>query len=136
MGLGFNCLKEAVYILPLVPRNSWYSFYQLQKDERVSWPWSHPVVLNTGPLAWESSTLTTRSLLQSYINIWFCKQGINCTNMLVNKLINVRLISLEWEYLPTLICPSYSLNLIRIFCKTFFQTLKNCNKKYNKLFKL
>ena len=37
--------------------------YQPQKDERLSWPWSHPVVLNTGPLDWESSTLTTRPLL-------------------------------------------------------------------------
>ena len=27
-----------------------YSFYQPQKDERLSRPWSHPVVLNTGPL--------------------------------------------------------------------------------------
>ena len=27
-----------------------------QKDERLSQPWSHPVVLNTGPLDWESST--------------------------------------------------------------------------------
>ena len=34
-----------------------YSFYQPQKDERLSQPWSHPVVLNTRPLDWESSTL-------------------------------------------------------------------------------
>ena len=40
--------------------------YQPQKDERLSWPWSHPVVLNTGPLDWESSALTTRPLLQYY----------------------------------------------------------------------
>ena len=44
------------------PRNSWYSFDQSQKDERLSLPWSHPVVLNIGPLDWESSTLTTRPL--------------------------------------------------------------------------
>ena len=31
-----------------------------RKDERLSHPWSHPVVLNTEPLNWESSTLTTR----------------------------------------------------------------------------
>ena len=30
------------------------------KDERLSRPWSHPVVLNTGPLDWESTALTTR----------------------------------------------------------------------------
>ena len=33
------------------------SFYRPRKDERLSQPWSHPVVLNTGPLDWESSTL-------------------------------------------------------------------------------
>ena len=26
----------------------------------MSRPWSHPVVLNTGPLDWESSALTTK----------------------------------------------------------------------------
>ena len=46
-----------------VPRDSWYSFYRPQKDERLSRPWSHPVVLNTGLLDWESSVLTTRPLL-------------------------------------------------------------------------
>ena len=30
---------------------------------RMSRPWSHPVVLITGPLDWESSALTTRPLL-------------------------------------------------------------------------
>ena len=45
-----------------VPRNSWYSFYRPQKDERLSRPRSHTVVLNTGPLDWESSTSTTRPL--------------------------------------------------------------------------
>ena len=43
----------------VVPRNSWYSFYRPRKDERLSWPWSHPVVLNPGPLDWESSALIT-----------------------------------------------------------------------------
>ena len=35
--------EETVYILPLVPRNSWYSFDQPWKDERLSRPWSHLV---------------------------------------------------------------------------------------------
>ena len=26
--------------------NSWYSLNQSRKDERLRWPWSHPVVLN------------------------------------------------------------------------------------------
>ena len=38
-------------------------FIDVGKDERLSRPWSDPVVLNTGPLDWEFSTLTTRPLL-------------------------------------------------------------------------
>ena len=30
----------------LFNRNSWYSLNQSQKDERLTWPWSHPLVLN------------------------------------------------------------------------------------------
>ena len=44
-------------------RNSWCSFYRPQKDERLSLPSSHPVGLNTGPLDWEPSILTTRPML-------------------------------------------------------------------------
>ena len=58
----YSHFEEAVYFLTLVPRNSWYSLYRPRKDERLSRPWNHPVVLNTGPLDWESSTLTTRPL--------------------------------------------------------------------------
>ena len=67
--MGFNCLKAKTTsrrqftLYHSVPRNSWYSFYRPQKDERLSRPWSHPVVLDTGLLDWESSALTTRPLL-------------------------------------------------------------------------
>ena len=61
---GWGSTAEAVYFLPQVPRNFWYSFYQPRKGERLSRPWSHPVVLNMGPLDWESSALTTRPLLR------------------------------------------------------------------------
>ena len=44
-------------------RTSWYLFNRLRKNERLSWPWSHPAVLNLGSLDWQSSTLTTRPLL-------------------------------------------------------------------------
>ena len=37
-----------------------YSFYWPRKDERLSQPWSHPVVLNMGPPDCKSSTLTAR----------------------------------------------------------------------------
>ena len=52
--MGFNYLKVRA---PLrrqftfyhwVPRNFWYSFDRPRKDERLSQPWSYPVVLNTG----------------------------------------------------------------------------------------
>ena len=45
-----------------VPRNSWCSIYQPQKGERLSRPWSHPGVLNTRSLDWESTALTTSPL--------------------------------------------------------------------------
>ena len=67
--MGFNCLKARATsrrqftFYHLVPRSSWYSFYRPREDERLSRPWSHPVVLNTGPLVWETSALTTRPLL-------------------------------------------------------------------------
>ena len=75
--MGFNCLKATATsrrqftFYHSVPRNSWYSFYQPRKDGRLSWPWSHPVVLNTGPLDWESSALTTWPLLHQHWNFFF-----------------------------------------------------------------
>ena len=69
--MGFNCLKARATLrrqftfYQEVPRNSWYSFYWPRKDGRLSRPWSHPVVLNRGPLDWESSIwTTTRPLLR------------------------------------------------------------------------
>ena len=47
--------KERVHFLPPSPRNSSHSFYQTRKDERLSQPWGHPVVLNLGPLDWLNS---------------------------------------------------------------------------------
>ena len=67
--IGFNCLKATATsrrqftFYHSVPRNSWYSFYRPWKNERLSRPWSHPVVLNTGLLDWESSAFTTTTLL-------------------------------------------------------------------------
>ena len=39
-----------------------YSFDQPWKDERLSRPWAHLVVLNMGLLDWGSSALSTRPL--------------------------------------------------------------------------
>ena len=64
--MGFNCLKATQPLqggslhfslqFPEIPGTPW-------KDKRLSRPWSHPVVLNTAPVDWESSALTTRPLL-------------------------------------------------------------------------
>ena len=68
--MGFNCLKATATsrrqftFYHSVPRNSWCSFYRPWKDERLSRPWRHQVVLNAGHLDWESSVLTTRPLLK------------------------------------------------------------------------
>ena len=70
--MGFNCIKARATLKRQYTfyhkacKNSWYSFYQPWKDERLSWPWSQTVVLNMGPLDWESSALTTRPLPQSF----------------------------------------------------------------------
>ena len=66
---GFYCLKASTTsrrqftFYHQVPTYSWYSFYRPWKDERLSRPCSHPVVLNTGSLDWKSNALTTRPLL-------------------------------------------------------------------------
>ena len=62
-------------------RNSWYSLYRTSKDERQSQPWSQQVVLNTGPLDLEFSTLTTKQFLQlKQKNCKSCKNEKNCKN--------------------------------------------------------
>ena len=72
--MRFNCLKARATLrrqftfYHKVPRNSCYPLYRPWKDERLSQPWSHSVVLNTGPLDWESSTLSTRPLLHEMDN--------------------------------------------------------------------
>ena len=49
---GYNHFEEAVYFLPF----SSQKFYQPQIDERLGRPWSHPVVLNMGPLDWDQAS--------------------------------------------------------------------------------
>ena len=78
--MGFNYLKATATsrrqftFYHSVPRNSWYSFYRPRKDERLSPPWSHPLVLDTGLLNWQSSVLTTRPLLHNCLQslIYIC----------------------------------------------------------------
>ena len=75
--MGFNCLKARATsrrqftFYHEIPRNSCYSFYRPRKDERLSRLWSHPVVLNTGPLDWESSALTEQFFVKTIFPVWF-----------------------------------------------------------------
>ena len=57
------------YVLILLTLESW----------KAEWPWSHPVVLNTQPLDWESSTLTNGSLLHTFLLHHSVHRGINCS---------------------------------------------------------
>ena len=50
-----------------VPRSSWYPFNRPRKDERLSWPWSHAVVLNPWTMDWESSALIAMPFLNNHI---------------------------------------------------------------------
>ena len=52
--MGFNCLKatqplwgDSLLFTTKVSKNPWYLLDQSRKDERMRWPWSHPVVLNS-----------------------------------------------------------------------------------------
>ena len=76
----YRTTEETVYLPPLVPSTkiTWYSFHKPWKDERLSRPWSHSVVLNPGLLDWESSVLTTRSILQLQIQRFYVQTQIEC----------------------------------------------------------
>ena len=68
-----------------VPKNSWYSLYRPWKGERLSRPWSQPVVLNTGPPDWESSALRCEIYLKLKIKTperrqWRCS-GVFVVNL-------------------------------------------------------
>ena len=63
---GFNYLKNLLFTR-YIPRNFWYSIDRPLKDERLSWPWKEPVVLNSMALDWESNPLTTR-LMQEVLS--------------------------------------------------------------------
>ena len=81
-----------MYFYHYFPRNSWYSFDQPRKDERLSLPWSHQVVSNSRPLDWESSALTTMSLAQKML---YLLPLMNSFNSSVNHPITLTWCSLE-----------------------------------------
>ena len=49
---------ETVYFLPLRPQEFLVFILSTWKDGRLSWPWSHPVVLKPGHLDLESNLIT------------------------------------------------------------------------------
>ena len=49
---------ETVYFLPLRPQEFLVFILSNWKDGRLSWPWSHPVVLKPGHLDLESNLIT------------------------------------------------------------------------------
>ena len=62
----------------LFTRNSWYSLNQYQKDERLRWSWSHPVVLNVHI----NLVITKYKLKPKYVKLtqlW--PLTVNCFNM-------------------------------------------------------
>ena len=87
-------LRGGSLLYHYVPRNFWYSFYRLRKYEMLS----HPVVLNTGPLDWESSTLTNRPLLHKLLHmlsmvcyiLYYCNNLNNQNIKLINNTCNVQ----------------------------------------------
>ena len=110
--MGFNCLKateplqvHSLYFSPLSSQKFLILIHQPLKGERLSQPWSHPVVLNMGSLNWESSVLTTRSLyllitgsnilLLNFINIFMVSILCFELNILDDfKMVNYRKFSL------------------------------------------
>ena len=75
--LGFNCLKATATSGRLftfnhsVPSNSWYLLYRPRKDERLSRPWSRPVVLSTEPMiAYDSQFFHLERLKYSSVIPW------------------------------------------------------------------
>ena len=94
--MGFSCLKARATsrrqftFYHQVPRN-WYSFYRPRKDEGLSQPWSHPVVLNTRPLDWESSALTARLyLLDAKINSTEATDILTSAKKIKNKKVKCK----------------------------------------------
>ena len=74
--MGFNFLKAAeplrgdISILPTkCPEISGTPFGRPWKDEKLSQPWSHPVVLNSEYLDWKPNALTTRPLLLLFLQM-------------------------------------------------------------------
>ena len=90
---------QSHYKKTIYPRSSWYSFHPPQKDERLSWPWIHPVVLNMGPLDWEYSALTTMPLLLCLLFLLF--SVLNFILLFFTFCYSFKYLgNMNWEVLP------------------------------------
>ena len=118
--------KEAVYFLPLSSQKFLvYSFYRPRKDEKLSRPWSHTVVLNTGPLDWKSSTLTTRVLLPLLRKWLTSKKNMELNRTIVKYFSIFAIIKLTMGWLPLgMFSSSHEKNHVSISAKQRLEQLK------------
>ena len=102
---GQSHVEETVYFLPLSSQKFLVLFYRLRKDKRLSQPCSHSVVLNTEPLDWEYSTLTTRPLLHKS----------HCSfNMEKRKLVMKYLLKIKMHAIACLIGSRHVINRLPV----------------------
>ena len=80
---GYSHFEEVVYFLPLSSQK-FLALILLNSEGWKGWPWIHPVVLNMGPLDWESNALTTRPANYSKKFVWKVKISL-CTYHLKKK---------------------------------------------------
>ena len=94
----YNHYKETVYFFPLAPRKSWYSFDRPQKDERLSQPWSHRMVLNLGKILFDQNVFCQAQEFLSFINkarqiynlIHFHNKPKDVNKIIKNNLVNLQ----------------------------------------------
>ena len=61
--MGFRATtRRMLTFYPSVPRSSWHSIDQPRKDERLSWPWSQPVVFSPKLNIFSSEKFTTSKI--------------------------------------------------------------------------
>ena len=79
---GKSHFEEAVYFLPLISQKFLRLIFSTSEGWKAESTLEPPVVLNTGPLDWQSSALTTRP--NTYITNWITgnRKLSNCLNFI------------------------------------------------------
>ena len=113
----------------LVCSTSWYLFNQPQKNERLSWTWSYPTVLNLESLDWGSSTLTIRPSL----SVWtvraadaFSPQYTNFQSSFQTSNQNKSLLLVTNNDCLILLAPKKSSQVVWFHSTSIFQRLFFC----------